>query len=52
MNRGELWVAVTSYLMLDKIFSFDKTDLAKRIGKLPSHMMLEVDNRLRLVLGL
>ena len=43
---------MTSYLMFDKIFSFDKADLAQKIGELSVSTMAEVDKRLKLILGL
>ena len=42
----------TSYLMLDKIFSFDKNDLTKRIGELSESEMDGVNSALRYILGL
>jgi mRNA interferase MazF len=42
----------TSYVMVDKIFSFDKADLDKRIGVLTESDMQRVSDRLRLILGL
>jgi len=48
-NNG---LATTSYLMFDKLFSFDKEDLGKKIGILSKAEMIEVDKRLRIVLGL
>jgi len=41
-----------SYLMFDKIFSFAREDLAKRIGALSSQTMEAVDEKLKLILGL
>jgi mRNA interferase MazF len=41
-----------SYVMVDKIFSFDKADLAKPIGNLSDDDMARVSGRLRSVLGL
>jgi mRNA interferase MazF len=42
----------TSFVMTDKIFSFDKADLETRIGKLSVDDMERVSERLRAVLGL
>jgi len=41
-----------SYLMFDKIFSFAREDLAKRIGILSAETMETVDERLKQILGL
>jgi len=41
-----------SYLMFDKIFSFARVDLTKRIGTLSAQTMETVDERLKLILGL
>ncbi|MDR0576533.1 MAG: type II toxin-antitoxin system PemK/MazF family toxin [Candidatus Accumulibacter sp.] len=41
-----------SYVMTDKIFSFDKNDLDKRIGRLSDEDMARVSEKLRAVLGL
>jgi mRNA interferase MazF len=41
-----------SFVMVDKVFSFDKADLAKCVGRLSERDMLRVSDRLRLVLGL
>jgi mRNA interferase MazF len=42
----------TSYLMFDKMFSFDKDDMSKKIGTLTKEQMAEVDGRLRIILDL
>jgi mRNA interferase MazF len=41
-----------SFVMVDKIFSFDKADLDKRFGRLDEHDMRRVSDRLRAVLEL
>ena len=41
-----------SFVMADKVFSFDKTDLDKPIGKLSDGDMERVSEKLRAVLGL
>ena len=41
-----------SFVMTDKVFSFDKADLRQRIGRLGEADMARVSDRLRAVLGL
>ncbi|MDR3037543.1 MAG: type II toxin-antitoxin system PemK/MazF family toxin [Coriobacteriales bacterium] len=41
-----------SFVMTDKVFSFDKADLDKPIGKLSDEDMERVSEKLRAVLGL
>ena len=41
-----------SYLMFDKIFSFDTADLDRKIGKLDAKTMNQVDEKLKYILGL
>jgi mRNA interferase MazF len=41
-----------SYVMFDKIFSFDKADLERKIGELPESTMDAVSQGLRDILGL
>jgi mRNA-degrading endonuclease toxin of MazEF toxin-antitoxin module len=41
-----------SFAMVDKVFSFDKADLAKCIGRLSDSDMLRVSDKLRAVLDL
>jgi mRNA interferase MazF len=41
-----------SFVMTDKIFSFDKSDLDRRVGALAEADMARVSERLRAVLGL
>jgi mRNA interferase MazF len=45
-------LAQTSFAMTDKIFSFDKADLARRIGALSGPDMDRVSEKLRAMLGL
>jgi mRNA interferase MazF len=42
----------TSFVMTDKVFSFDKADLDTRIGCLSVDDMVRVSDKLRSVLGL